>query len=208
MTYNTRAVIIKYQKYKEFDRIYTVYTEDFGKLILLARGSNKIKSKLAGHLEPGILSYLMIAQGRQFDVLAQARTLKSFVAVRQNPVKLETAAVLLESLDKLTESLEEDKEVFDLLVKALQSLKTVKLPSNTAGRQVTLQLQDLIYHYLLHLLIHLGHAPDLKHEKKLEDLLLADISGDGIIVNEEARMLINQYLRRALDEKKLYSFVF
>jgi len=76
MTYNTRAIIIKYQKYKEFDRIYTVYTEDFGKLSLLGRGSNKIKSKLAGHLEPGILSYLMIAQGRQFDVLAQARTLE------------------------------------------------------------------------------------------------------------------------------------
>lgn len=197
MTYNTRAVIIKYQKYKEFDRIYTVYTEKFGKLSLLARGSNKIKSKLAGHLEPGILSFLMIAQGRQFDVLAQARTQESFAAVRQNPVRWAIASVLLESLDKLTESLEEDKEVFDLLIKALQRVECINEFSDS-----------LIYHYLLHLLIHLGHAPDLKHEKKLENLLLADIGEDAIIANEEARMLINQYLRRALDEKKLFSFNF
>lgn len=199
MTYNTEVVIIKYQQFREYDRIYTVYTKDFGKLAVIARGSNKIKSKLAGHLEPCCLSNLMIAEGKQMEVLAQARTINSFNSIRRNSECYKVAAVFLESLDKLTHTHQKDQEVFDLLIKALERLSET---------QDVIKLDNLKYHFLLHLLIHLGHAPDMRHEEILNSLLIADISRNDIIVSKEARQLIEQYLRQALDEKRLNSFNF
>ena len=200
MTHNTQAVIIKYQKYREYDRIYTVYTKDFGKLILLARGSNKIKSKLAGHLEPCCFSNLMIANGKGFEVLAQARTVEAFAQIRQNPQKFKIAAVLLESLDKLTGTNQTETKVFDLLVTGLRTVEAL------SDHDMAKQADHVIYHYFLHLLIYLGHAPDLHHQKTLKDLLVADIGKDDIMVNKQARLLIGEYLLRALDEKRLYTF--
>jgi DNA repair protein RecO len=205
MTHNTKAVIIKYQRYKEFDRLYTVYTQNFGKLLLIARGSNKIKSKLAGHLEPCVLSNLMIADGKGFKVLAQARAVEAFARIRQNPQKFKIAAVMLESLDKLMETNQTELKVFDLLVRGLRKVNQFKLDHDlvTQGDQVI--YHDIVYHYLLRLLIYLGNAPDLRHQETLKDLLVADIGEDDIMVNKQARGLILEYLWRALDEKRLYT---
>ena len=197
MTFNTYGVVVKYQQFRDFDRIYTVYTQDFGKLPLLARGSNRIKSKLAGHLEPGCLSYLMIAQGRGLEVLAQARTHQSFCRVRENPEKWLAVQVALESLDVLTFPSDRELNLFDLLVNLLN--RFIQTESRT-------DIKSLIYYYLLWMLIHLGHAPEMRHEVILRDLLVADLVEDDIIVSREAQELIAGYLARALDERRINSW--
>lgn len=193
MTFTTRAVIIKYQPYREYDRLYTAYTEDYGKLVMIARGSNRITSKLAGHLEPGVFSNLMIARGLAMEVLAQARTVESNAGLRVNNGCNRYALVILESLDKLTHTHEPDPAIFDLV---RQTMRWLSARSD----------YNVIYYYLLHLLIRLGHAPDVRHQAVLDNLLVADISLDDIIVNNEARQIINQYLAQALDEQRLNSF--
>jgi len=196
MTYNTLAVILKYQKYRDFDRIYTVYTKSLGKLNILARGANKIKSKLAGHLEPGVLANLMIAQGRYWEILAQAKTKQSFIRLRQDPKLFKIVLIILESLDKLTHVHHQDQDVFNFLLKILQAIDKPK--SCLTSRQI-------LSYYFLHLLIYLGHAPDLRDQPILQPLLIADIAQDAIIVSNKSRKLIYQYLLRALDEKRLLS---
>lgn len=196
MTYAAEAIILGIMQYRDFDRIYTVYTREFGKLTLLARGANRIKSKLAGHIEIGVHSSIMFASGKGFDILAQARSLESFAAARMDAHKLIVLCALVEIIDKLTESRNEDAAVFQLLSRALY-----KLSENTRNNT-----RDFLYHYFLHLLILLGHAPNMKDEPVLQKLLIADISDDGILVEENARRVINGYARQALDEKQLYCF--
>ncbi len=49
--YRTQGIILKKEDRGEADRLFTIYTKDFGKLELLAKGERKIKSKLRGGLE-------------------------------------------------------------------------------------------------------------------------------------------------------------
>ncbi|MFH1792345.1 MAG: DNA repair protein RecO, partial [Patescibacteria group bacterium] len=54
--YSTEAIILATKDYSEADRILVVYTKDFGKLSLIAKGVRKTTSKKRGHLE--IFNYL------------------------------------------------------------------------------------------------------------------------------------------------------
>jgi DNA repair protein RecO (recombination protein O) len=200
MTYTTQAVLLGYRVYREYDRIYRAYTEDFGKLYLIARGANKITSKLAGHLEPCTFSNLMVADGRGPEVLAQARTRISSASIWENPQKASAALLILEVLDALTHTHERDTRVFRLLILGLIRLRN----SKDADYIV------FVYHFLLRLLVYLGHAPDIKHKQKLQQLLVADISQDDIMMDDEARVLIAEYAQSALGEKQssaLFNFL-
>ena len=50
--YQTNAIILKRENIFEADRLYHLYTEDFGKVKAIAGSVRKIKAKLTGHLEP------------------------------------------------------------------------------------------------------------------------------------------------------------
>ena len=50
--YTTSAFTLARQPRGEFDRVYTLYTKALGKVEAVAEGSQRITSKLAGHLEP------------------------------------------------------------------------------------------------------------------------------------------------------------
>lgn len=51
-TYQTNALVLKRENIFEADRLYHLYTEDFGKVRAIAGSVRKIKAKLTGHLEP------------------------------------------------------------------------------------------------------------------------------------------------------------
>ena len=51
-TYQTNAIVLKRENIFEADRLYHLYTEDFGKVKAIAGGVRKINAKLTGHLEP------------------------------------------------------------------------------------------------------------------------------------------------------------
>ena len=50
--YQTNAIVLKRENIFEADRLYHLYTEDFGKVRAIAGSVRKIKAKLTGHLEP------------------------------------------------------------------------------------------------------------------------------------------------------------
>ena len=51
-TYQTNAIVLKRENIFEADRLYHLYTEDFGKVKAIAGSVRKINAKLTGHLEP------------------------------------------------------------------------------------------------------------------------------------------------------------
>lgn len=200
MTFTTEAIVLNYSRYRDNDRIYTVYTRENGKLALMARGSNKIKSKLAGHMEPGCHSFLMIARGRAIPILAQASSVTSFARLRSSFEKFSCALATLEVIDALTHQEEPDTRIFDLLYKTLK-----RIASHTFS---PIHEKALQYCYLLRLLIYLGHAPNVAHQKILQPLLVADIEKDAILLSDDASSLTEDYLLLALGDKRLSAFSF
>ena len=122
MYYNLQAIILKREAFREDDLLVTVYSKEKGKLKLQARGGKKIKSKLAGHLEPVSLSYLEVARGKNIDQLIGAQMAESFSRIKQNVVKWGYAEYLLELAERLTLEGHKDEKVFTLLNKALEYL--------------------------------------------------------------------------------------
>ena len=51
LRYKTQGIIIKRTNLGEFDRLLTVYTKDFGKILIRGKSIRKNQAKLKGHLE-------------------------------------------------------------------------------------------------------------------------------------------------------------
>jgi len=149
--YKTQSLILKRKNFREDDRIFTVFTENFGKLELMARGTRKIKSKLAGSLEPFFLVNLMFAKGRNFDQITGSEIIQSFINIRQNSFSLKTAGYLAEIVNQLTKLGHKDEKIFNFLKKNLEYLnkKTFK-PSSYFNQALSLQF-----------ISHLGFEPEL-----------------------------------------------
>lgn len=123
MYYNLTAIILKRQDFKEDDLLVTVYSQEKGKLTVLARGAKKILSKLAGHLEPVSLSYLNIVDGRSLDQLIGADMRQSYGKIKADLIKLSAAGWFLHLLDQMTMENHTDARIFSLTQKYLDFLE-------------------------------------------------------------------------------------
>ncbi len=62
--YRTQGIILGKVDRGESDRLFTIYTKDYGIINLLARSERKIKSKLRSGLELFYLSEIEFIQGK------------------------------------------------------------------------------------------------------------------------------------------------
>jgi DNA repair protein RecO (recombination protein O) len=68
----------------EADRILTLYTPNDGLLRVAAKGIRRPRSRKAGHLDLFTRSSLLVARGRQLDIVTQAETIESFRPIRED----------------------------------------------------------------------------------------------------------------------------
>lgn len=101
-------------KYGEADRVLTVFTEDLGKIQVLARGIRRGKSKLAGILELFSLVQLELVRGKTWDVVIGAHALNSFLRLRADFKKVSFAHFSAEFIDKFTEEGGQDRKLYAL----------------------------------------------------------------------------------------------
>jgi DNA repair protein RecO (recombination protein O) len=71
-TKNIEGIILSRVNFGEADRILTLFTLEEGKTKIIAKGSRKIKSKLASHIEPFSVGNYFVAEGKSFYILAGA----------------------------------------------------------------------------------------------------------------------------------------
>jgi DNA repair protein RecO (recombination protein O) len=148
--YRTPAVILKRMDLGEADRIVTLFSRDEGKIRAVARGVRRTTSRSAGHLEPFTLTDVLLAVGRELDVVSQADTLDAFREVRENLDLTTHAFYLTELVDLLTEDRAENRAVYETLVAGLQALR------ESADARLVL----ITFH--LRLLDVLGYRPELR----------------------------------------------
>ena len=133
MVYKTQGLVIKKRDLKDADRLLTIYTKDFGKILVKAKAVKKSSAKLKGHLELFVLSYLMIAQGKSLDVVTSAETIDNFSVMRHNLSSIGTAYYFSELIDKLVAAPEKDKRIWQLIKGSFKELnkKEPKIDSVT-----------------------------------------------------------------------------
>ncbi|MGE5138608.1 MAG: DNA repair protein RecO [Rudaea sp.] len=140
--YRVEAIIIRRSDVGEADRLLTVMTPERGKLRVVAKGARKPSSRKTGHVELFNRTSLLIATGRELDIVTQADTLESFPGIRNDLDRLSYAYYFAELLDRLTEDEEENRPLYDLLVEALRWLERTEHLPRTA-RLFELRLLDV-----------------------------------------------------------------
>jgi DNA repair protein RecO (recombination protein O) len=143
--YRTEAIVLRRQDFGEADRLTTVYSPQYGKLRLVAKGVRRIHSRKAGHLEPFTRATLMIAQGRDLDLITQAEAIETYPQIRADLIRLSQASYLLELLDRFTiEEGEGNRALYQLLLATLERLALGKDEPAASIFYFELRLLDLV----------------------------------------------------------------
>ncbi len=120
--YRTDAIILRRSDFGEADRLLTVFTPERGKLRLLAKGVRKITSRKSGHVELFMLTNMLVARGRTWDIVSQAEIVEPYRELREDLDKTSHAYYLAELVDRFTEEYDPNAPLFELLALTLAHL--------------------------------------------------------------------------------------
>jgi len=148
-SYQTQGIILKQTKLGEFDKIVTIYSPEFGKLSAVAKGACRPKSKLGGNVEPLTHSLMLLAKGRNLDIVTQSQTINGFLALKSDLWRMACGLYVLELIDSFTLENSGNQPLFDLLLDTLQRL--------CQGDDS----ETVLRYFELHLLDYLGYRPQL-----------------------------------------------
>jgi DNA repair protein RecO (recombination protein O) len=121
--YKTRAVVLKRRELGEADELITLISPTRGKITAVAKGSRRIKSSLAGRVEPFTYLDLLLATGRTLDVISQIRVLDAHRGLLGNLARLAYGSYILDLVDGFVIDEEHMPGVFSLLLQALKALE-------------------------------------------------------------------------------------
>ena len=120
--YRTDGLVLFRTDFGEADRLLTVFTPRLGRLRLLAKGARKPTSRKAGHVEPFTYVHLLVARGRNLDILSQVETLESFRPLREDLERTSQAYYLAELISSFIQEGDENPPLFDLALATLARL--------------------------------------------------------------------------------------
>jgi len=199
-TYKTKGIVIKRSNFGEADRLLTIFSDKMGKIRAIGKGIRKQNSRLGGHLEPFCLGNLVIAEGRNLDIITEADIIECFFEIRNNLKSTHISYYLAEAVDRLTAENEKHPEVFYLLLEILKNIG---------------QINDelLLSYFELNLLSELGFRPELNHclkcRKILSDqdnyfdnleggIVCGNCQSNGIKISNNAIKLMRFFLKNEL----------
>jgi DNA repair protein RecO (recombination protein O) len=153
MIVRTEAVILKRMDFRETSRILTLYTREFGKQDVLAKGVRGPKSKMKGTLEP--LSYVQTVfykkVNRDLHLLSQCDLIRPWKRLSDDLERMAAAMGMVELVLGVTHGEERNPEQFTLLVSCLDAV-------NESVRHAV----NLLYLFEVRLLGILGFRPEFQ----------------------------------------------
>jgi DNA repair protein RecO (recombination protein O) len=170
--YTSEGIVLARRNFGEADRILVLYTKNFGKISLLAKGIRRPKSKKRGHVEVFNKIKFQAVSGRGLDLITEAEVIEDFSEIRGSLRRVSLAYYLMEVIGKITHEGEENVKVYDLLLETLTKLKSAKM------------LKILRLQFVTDLLIILGYWPEGRAlsfpDEKLEEVIERQIYSERV----------------------------
>ena len=94
--YQTDAINIKSYNLSDNDKIIVMYSKDYGIIRAVAKGVKKPKSKLGGRMDLLVNNNLLLAKGKNLDIVSQAEVLNGFCKIRTDMTKISYATYCAE----------------------------------------------------------------------------------------------------------------
>lgn len=159
--YSAHAVILKRKNIGETDKVLTIFSRQYGKYSVLAKGIRKITSRRAGCLELFQEVTLYLHRGKTWDIVTDAAIVKAHPFINCQLMTICAAYYIVEILDVLLPDSERHDEVFMLATSALDQL--VFLDPQYIHEHVT--------RYSQRLLTILGYAKNTIYSREFPDII-------------------------------------
>ena len=121
--YKTKGFVFKKENRGEADKIFSIFTHDYGKIELRCRGIRKINSKLRYNIDNFYYSEIEFVQGKNYKTLTDASIINK---PQLTLSKLEFLNNIAELLDSFIKGEQRDDKIFDLLSKTFENLLKIK----------------------------------------------------------------------------------
>ena len=171
-TYRTKAIVLDKTKLKETDLILTLVGESGRQIRAVAKGARKPGSRLAARCELCCEVDVLLAHGRNLDIVSQADLIAAPLGAQPSFELLTAASAVAEVAEKCTYEDAEDPFVYAITRAVLAHLAAagadtpVEDPAHlvAAGADALSQgpahLDLLVAAYIFKLLSHVGYRPD------------------------------------------------
>lgn len=160
----TKGIVLREMRYKDTSKILTIFTREYGKVSVMARGAYRPKSQIIANTQPFSYNEYQFHRGRSFLYLNQADIIDSFYSIREKMERVIYGQYILELMDKSMELEMENMKIFDLFLKGLQVLSSLEC-----------KFLEFIVAYELKFISFLGYRPNIDSCVLCKNQLTGDI---------------------------------
>ncbi|PLR76993.1 DNA repair protein RecO [Bacillus sp. V3-13] len=120
MLQKCEGIVIKATDYGETNKIVTLYTREWGKVGVMARGAKKTNSRLSAITQLFTYGYFLIQKGSGLGNLQQGELVSSMRSIREDIFLTAYASYIVDLTDKSTDEKKPNPYLFELLYQTLQ----------------------------------------------------------------------------------------
>ncbi|KAB2333903.1 DNA repair protein RecO [Bacillus mesophilum] len=113
------GIVIRTANYGESNKIVTLYTREWGKVGMMARGAKKPNSRLSAVTQPFTYGYFLMQRGSGLGTMQQGEMISSMRSIKEDIFLTAYAAYIVELLDRSVEDRKPNPFLFELLFQSL-----------------------------------------------------------------------------------------
>ncbi|MBI3956331.1 DNA repair protein RecO [Candidatus Gottesmanbacteria bacterium] len=135
------AIVLKRRNVGEADRILTIFSKEYGRMRVVAKGVRRVHSRRAPHLEIFSHATLVLHKGKTWESVSEVTPIDAFPVLRAYLPRVSAAYYLCELVDALLPERQEHRDIYTLLLGALTMLNdTVESDPVVVSEQFALEL--------------------------------------------------------------------
>lgn len=161
--YKSEGVVLLRRVYGEADRILVVYSKDYGKVSLMAKGVRRLGSRKRGHVEVFSRINFSAVSGKGMDLITEADLIDNYSVIRKSLKKATVGYYFCEVIEKVTREGEKNALLYNLLTEYLEDLVDER------------ELTEMRKEFVREVLISIGFWPMTK-EMVDPDKVLAEVT--------------------------------
>ncbi|MEH7391709.1 DNA repair protein RecO [Bacillus sp. JJ1474] len=113
------GIIIRTTNYGETNKIVTLFTREWGKIGVMARGAKKPSSRLAAVTQPFTYGYFLVQRSSGLGSLQQGEMISSMRSIREDIFLTAYASYIVDLTDKGTDDRKPNPYLFELVYQSL-----------------------------------------------------------------------------------------
>lgn len=121
-TYKAQGIVIKRVNINEADRILTVFTREYGKITLLAKGVRRITSRRSPNIELFNEIRFSVFKGKSLDILTEVQVLETYPVLRENLDTVGLGYYVSELVEGMCAEQQPYSDIYDVFSQILHEL--------------------------------------------------------------------------------------